>query len=597
MKQRSAKIFASISAIATFLVAVVPHPAFAGFLDFAADRVIFSTTAYLSQVEMGIAGALVGITGALLNATMTATLHMSEIVNNTPAVGLAWTTVRDFGSVFIIFMLLYASIKMILGVNSGIGTLIKNIVIAGLLINFSLFFTKLAVDASNIISLSFYSAIAPTGLGQNNSTSVNSSNTGAGVLTGIVSSALNDGGLANVFMQSLDLQSFANSASSTNNADLNNDNYYWNITFANSGAASMMFFAAISFLVAAMAFAVRIGVLILLMAFSPIYFIALIFPDLKEYSQKWTKMLYSMCVFMPVYLFLMYVAMSVINDPHFFDFARAAKSGQNITGGVVGSLISANTIGTVLQYIIAILLINAPLMAAISIAGDGAGFLQKMMKDVSKWGQGAITNAQKGTAGFIGRNTGGRLAQSIADSAAFKSFARNNTTLGLYANRGLKNIAGSYNEGAKKDAKSYEEHAKTLALTDKELENDEHFRRYDADIREKLDEARRRATEADAAAMAAPNASAEEQQRLLNEAMAAQNKVDTLTGELTKTRDEKKEAVRNMPIRDYVKALQEGSNPLTKEGRKQAAKNIIKGLDKKKADKILSDLRDELQTP
>lgn len=472
MKNWSKKISASFLSVIPFLTAIIPHPAFAsvtstvaGWFGLSLDNTLWQATALLSELEMAIAGSLVTITGALLNATMTATLNMAAIVNETPAVGIAWTTVRNFGSVFIIFMLLYASIKMVLGDGSGVGKLIKNIVIAGLLINFSLFFTKLAVDASNIISLSFYTAIAPTGLGQTGTT-VNSSNSAAGSLVGLVSDAFDDGGLANVFMQSLDLQSFANTPAAS--TTLNSDNKNFNITLANSGASVLMFFAAVSFLVAGLAFAVRIGVLILLMAFSPIYFIAMIFPDLDQYAKKWTKMLYSMCIFMPVYLFLMYVAMSVLNDPNFFDFAKVATSGTNITGGAVGSLIGPNLIGAVLQYIIAIFLINAPLFAAISVAGEGADFMSKMMKNVSKWGQGAITSSQKWAVQNGWRETGGRAASTLAKSERFQDLAARYTVVDAL-HKGTQGIAGNYNEAAEARAKKKDERRKELGYDERKM--------------------------------------------------------------------------------------------------------------------------------
>ena len=40
------------------------------------------------------------------------------------------------------------------------------VVIAGVLINFSLFFTKIAIDTSNLVSLAFYRAIAPNSFSQ-----------------------------------------------------------------------------------------------------------------------------------------------------------------------------------------------------------------------------------------------------------------------------------------------------------------------------------------------------------------------------------------------------------------------------------------------
>ena len=603
MKQRSTKIIASLLLIIPLLAATVPHPAFA-FLGFTKDS-IFWVTAWLSEIEMAFAGATLTIVGSLLNATMTATLNMSTIVNNTPAIGVAWTTIRDFGSVFIIFMLLDVSIRMILGGGESVGKLIKNIVIAGILINFSLFFTKLAVDASNIISLSFYNAIAPSGLGHTG-TSVNSSNSLGGSFVNLVSGAFNDGGLSNVFMQSLDLQGFANASkasntlNSTDSATTGGGISYWDITLANTGGAILMFFAAISFLVAAIAFAVRIGVLIMLMAFSPILFIGLIFPDLEKYRKKWMGLLYSMCLFMPIYLLLMYVAVSVLSDPHFFDFAKTTASSANVTGGNIGGLIGPSTIGIVLQYIIAIFLINAPLLAAISIASEGADFMSDMMKKVSKWGQGAISGAQKRTVGFVGQHTVGRGARMAADSEGFKSFVAKNPLLGTFAAQGLKGVAGTSFGGTKggfdkrteKYSKAHQDVAKSLALSDEEVTsratlayNEIQQKKKDLAINEAI--------------MADPQAGDDEK---MYASMAAEAiKTNIAEKKDWELKDHVKEAKTKLQ-NEYATNLEKDFEKykinwtrLTKEGRKDAAKKIRKELNKTKTDNLIKELSDALE--
>jgi hypothetical protein len=600
MKKRSSKIIATLLLFIPFFVAITPHLAFADWFSISAN-VVYWLTAAITGLWLAVSGALVTITGSLLNASLTATLHMSDIVNSTPAVGSVWTTIRNFASIFIIFMLLEASIKIILGLGSDTGKLIKNIVIAGLLINFSLFFTKLAVDASNIISLSFYTAIAPTALGQTGST-VNPSSSGAGALTGLVADAFDDGGLSNVFMQSLDLQGVAsNPAIGASSGDASNNN--WNITMANIGGSILMLFAAVSFFAASIAFAVRIGVLILLMAFSPVYFIAMIFPDLQKYSKKWSGMLYSMCIFMPVYLFLMYVAMSVINDPHFFCFAQTIASpacpqtgaaNTNLTGGLIGGIVGSHTIGIVLQYIIAILLINAPLFAAISIAGEGADFVSDLMKKTSKWGQGAI----QGGHAFVAQHTAGRAARGIADSAGFKSFAKNNPLLGTYAARGLKGVAGAsyggtkggFDARTKNYVKTHEEVAKSLELEDDQLTR-AHYNQYDSKLRKAISAANQK-RDAIYSRFDNPNLSAEEEARIQAEALEAQKKVDELKGKLAAPDDQKKDDVKKIFQEEYAKNLEKGDNPVTRKARKEAARKILKGLTKNKKDKLFDELKD-----
>lgn len=71
-----------------------------------------------------------------------------------------WGLVRDFVNIFFIFVLLYIAFATILSLH-GFKTkeMIINVVIIGLLINFSLFATQVIIDTSNILARVFYSSI------------------------------------------------------------------------------------------------------------------------------------------------------------------------------------------------------------------------------------------------------------------------------------------------------------------------------------------------------------------------------------------------------------------------------------------------------
>ena len=70
-----------------------------------------------------------------------------------------WGIVRDFCNMFFIFILLYVAFKTILGIDSSkTKEMIINVVIIGILINFSLFATKLIIDTSNILARVFYNS-------------------------------------------------------------------------------------------------------------------------------------------------------------------------------------------------------------------------------------------------------------------------------------------------------------------------------------------------------------------------------------------------------------------------------------------------------
>ncbi|MBP6856726.1 MAG: hypothetical protein KBC49_03710 [Candidatus Pacebacteria bacterium] len=75
-------------------------------------------------------------------------------------VGQGWKLVRDLTNILFIFILVSIGIGTIIG-NSKLGDkkLIGWVIIVALLINFSLFFTKVIIDAGNILGTVFYSAM------------------------------------------------------------------------------------------------------------------------------------------------------------------------------------------------------------------------------------------------------------------------------------------------------------------------------------------------------------------------------------------------------------------------------------------------------
>ena len=83
---------------------------------------------------------------------------MDTSANSMIAVG--WTTIRDLINLFFIFILLYAAISTILQYgNFQLKNVLAKIIIAALLINFSLMIGKMVIDASHILAWEFYNRI------------------------------------------------------------------------------------------------------------------------------------------------------------------------------------------------------------------------------------------------------------------------------------------------------------------------------------------------------------------------------------------------------------------------------------------------------
>lgn len=397
MKNKIYKILKFSLTLAIIGYIVSPHiSSAASMLDGPAVIVINNTIAIIGNFLLSATSQLVTVSGTLLNLSLNITTHVGDFYNNIPALNEVWLVVRNMSSIFIIFALLYSSIKVIVGAGSSSATkeLIVKIVIAGVLINFSLFFTKVLIDGSNLVSLQFYRAIAPKSAGS----------------LSTLSSAFNDGGISDVLMSSLKIPQIYQ-----NNKVLGAQDVFLSIGIATIGGMLMMITAAISLLGAAVAFMFRTAYLIFIMAVSPIYFAAMIFPQLEDKAKEVTKMFKSQLIFMPAYLFLMYVALKLISSPGFS--AVFNQSANGVPGAGEGPF-GLTFVGVVVQFVIASIFINAPLLVAIQLGASGA-----------KFAEGWTETMNKKLGSVVGRNTAGRIGRSLGsgfDNMAAKAESSDN---------------------------------------------------------------------------------------------------------------------------------------------------------------------------
>ncbi len=370
-----------------------------GFWDLVAQG-----TAFLVNTALSVASWFVALTGMLLNVSINITMHMKDFVNSTPAIYDVWKTIRDISGMFIIFILLYAAIRMILGQDAKLGNTIKNIVIAGVLINFSFFVTALLIDTSNVVSLQLYRAITP---GQPDIGQLIAANNSTGAMSAIVGKLFDDGGLSAIFMQSLQIQSVFNPKNINLGANSSNSNGAtpFKIILIGVTGIVIMLVAGLSFLFASLAFIVRLVLLLLLLAFSPIWFVAGIIPQLKEYADEWKKILIGQLTFMPAYLLMMYAALLILTKSNIFKNGASGGLWQgNSTTGVPTEFVTF-----AINAVFIIIMLNVPLLVAIKLGGSMGGLM-----DMKKLG--GMFDAKKiwgGVGGFAGRHTAGRFASGL----------------------------------------------------------------------------------------------------------------------------------------------------------------------------------------
>lgn len=153
------KIIPSLLAIIVIAwISFAPFPVGAS----VAGIVIEALSTAIGGILLKIASLINYLGGLALNYSLWYTVvNMAQHYGNIPTIDSTWSTVRDVANMGFIFVLLYASIKTILGIGSDVRRLIVNMIVAAVLINFSLFITKVIIDASNVLAVFFYSAISP----------------------------------------------------------------------------------------------------------------------------------------------------------------------------------------------------------------------------------------------------------------------------------------------------------------------------------------------------------------------------------------------------------------------------------------------------
>lgn len=101
------------------------------------------------------------MTGAIFDYFLAYSIDTESYTGtNNEFVERGWSVIRDIANITFIFALLYVAIVHILQADSSkTKKFLKDIIIAAILINFSLFFTKVIIDGGNILARAFYNNI------------------------------------------------------------------------------------------------------------------------------------------------------------------------------------------------------------------------------------------------------------------------------------------------------------------------------------------------------------------------------------------------------------------------------------------------------
>ncbi len=375
---------------------VVPDPA----------GIVCSLFQAIALAVFAIVGMVVTIIAFLLNfvvgytvANLATHLGASDLG---PIVNTTWSTFRDLSNIFFIFILLYISIALILRLESfNTKKILSMVIVIALLINFSLFFTEVIIDGTNILTLTFLNAIETPAQGSVGAT-----------LVGFDPS----GGIATAFLSNLGLSSFLGGKTTTGTSvnqstiQFNNTNYVQ--AFIQSILMSgLLLFVGVVLLIACVLFIVRYVVLVFLIIVSPVAFASMILPKTNSMiAEKWWKTLFDQSIFPVVFFALMWVTLQIIGSNNFNN--GSGCSGQNGAVGFLstisgGALDWACATGFIFHLVIAMGFLITSLVISKSMASSGGAAVSGAVNAGTKLAGRTVFG---GTA-MIGRNTVGNMGR------------------------------------------------------------------------------------------------------------------------------------------------------------------------------------------
>lgn len=333
-----------------------------------AGQFIYNSLTSIGALFASLGGKLLNISLSYFVFDMKGTIDYFGI---TSVIADTWSLIRDLFNLLFIFGLIFIGFSIILEVNdskakSTLGTLI----VAALLINFSLYASQIVVDFGNIMSGELSKKFE--GASPMNSTAF-------GIQMRDISSS---------FIAATDLTNLGNTTIQKANelakgrVDLPDSKLGIGHALA-IGLLIALMLIMIGFVLAAGAVIMftRFLYLIFLMMFSPVMFLGAVLPKFQKVSSDWWNALLKQTFIGPVYLFMLLVSL------------RALEGLEDKQTGELG----------VTAFLLSVLLVCAfawaALMAAQKFGAYGADYTMGM----GKW---AVNQAR----GSLGRNTIGRVA-------------------------------------------------------------------------------------------------------------------------------------------------------------------------------------------
>ncbi len=358
----------------------------------------------VASMLIAVTSWLLEISGLLFNWTLNYTVvEFGNFFTGgvKQGVEIGWTVFRDIANILIIGIFTFVAISIILGLKEfGQKKMIANVLIIAVLINFSLLFTKMIVDASNFTAKQLYDA---TNIGGQNVQNAQVANIGATLGKDDVSYKFTDAGVAGAFIGLMGVTSGAQTFK-TLDAGADALNNGWMAFLHGLFSATLFLAAALVLLYGSFLLISRAILIIFLMITASAAFASYLIPAWagSSYGWKtWWSSLLKVAVFAPLLMLFLWITISM---------AKAMRPHGGTLGGLLSEPTKAVNLESLFIYIVVLGMLFFSFKLSSAFASRIGGF------SVASMIPGIGLGISASLAGLAGRNFLGWGARAARDT-------------------------------------------------------------------------------------------------------------------------------------------------------------------------------------
>lgn len=367
-------------------------------------------------VLIPISSFVVFLAGKLMDIMLSMSIS-SSVYRDISFILEGWRIVRDLCNLLFIFILIYVSISMILGGGGGEGgsnpkKMIAQLVLIAVVINFSLFLTRIVIDSGNILAHVFYNQISICGNGGVATAGITSNTSDCKVenytqADGTETIIPETKSLSLGLMKGINPQQIL-SLEMVQKMRTTQASPSISVIILGLMLCALMIGMAVIFFKMAGYFIGRIAGLWLLIIGAPLAFLSTIIPSLNVDMFSWKRWfggLITLSMMPALFLFFIYITFLMINPP----------SGASILKGMVGNP-NMNAMESLVLMALAFALIYGLLSKGADIskkmAGEAGSIVANLAQGALSFAVGAGLALATGGAALAGRKVLGQAAMN-----------------------------------------------------------------------------------------------------------------------------------------------------------------------------------------